>query len=169
MGGDAAKPRSALPVILHFAYGSNMSRAVMRKRAPLAKPVGVAMLANHRFLITADGYASVAPRRGENVYGVLWRLTPRDLVTLAAWENIAGGLYRAQRLPVRHAGRQSLALIYFARPSPLGRAKIGYMELVIAAALEWRLPKLYIDALRGWLPQQASGGRPSYSKAFQWK
>lgn len=156
-------------MILHFAYGSNMSRAVMRKRAPLAKPVGMAMLADYRFLITADGYASVARRRGDSVYGVLWRLTPRDLVTLAAWENIAGGLYRAEMLPVRHAGRQSKALIYVARPCPLGRAKIGYMELVIAAALEWRLPGLYIDALRDWLPKRMSGTRPPYGKAFQWK
>jgi AIG2-like family len=156
-------------VILHFAYGSNMSRAVMRKRAPLARPVGIAILANYRFLITVDGYASVAPRRGDKVYGVLWRLTPRDLVTLAAWENIASGLYRAEMLPVRHADRQCKALIYIARPCPLGRAKIGYTELVIAAALEWRLPELYIDALRGWLPKRSSGTRPPYGKAFQWK
>jgi hypothetical protein len=156
-------------VILHFAYGSNMSHAVMRKRAPLAKPVGTATLTHYRFLITADGYASVAPRRGEKVYGALWRLTPRDLVTLAAWENIAGGLYRPRMLPVRHAGRQSKALVYLARPCPPGRAKIGYMELVIAAALEWRLPQLYIDALRGWLPERATGARPLYGKAFPWK
>ena len=141
----------------------------MRKRAPLAKPVGVAALANYSFLITADGYASVAPRRGDKVYGVLWRLTPRDRVTLAAWENIAGGLYRAEILPVRYAGGQSRALIYRARPCPLGRAKIGYMELVIAAALEWRLPQLYIDALRGWLPKRAGGAVPPYGKAFRWK
>ena len=156
-------------MILHFAYGSNMSRAVMRKRAPLAKPVGMATLAHYRFLITADGYASVAPRRGDKVYGALWRLTPRDLVTLAAWENIAGGLYRPKMLAVRHGGRQIKALIYLARPCPSGRAKIGYMELVIAAALEWRLPQLYIDALRGWLPKRASGTRPPYGKAFRWK
>jgi hypothetical protein len=56
---------------LHFAYGSNMSRAVMRKHAPFAKPIGVATLVNYRFLITTDGYASVAPRRGERVHGVL--------------------------------------------------------------------------------------------------
>lgn len=141
----------------------------MHKRAPLAKPVGIAMLANYRFRITADGYASVVPRPGDKVYGALWRLTPRDLVTLAAWENIAGGLYQAKMLPVRRAGGQTNALVYLARPCPLGRAKIGYMELVIAAALEWRLPELYIDALRGWLPKRPRGTRPPYGKAFRWK
>jgi Gamma-glutamyl cyclotransferase, AIG2-like len=158
-----------MTVILHFAYGSNMSRAVMRRRAPLARPVGTAILANYRFLITADGYASVTPRRGENVQGVLWRLTPRDLVTLAAWERVAGGLSRARILSVRCAGRQSRALIYIARPSPLGRAKIGYMEFVVEAALEWRLPQLYIDGLRGFLPKRGSGAVPPYGKAFRWK
>jgi hypothetical protein len=156
-------------MILHFAYGSNMSRPVMRKHAPFAKPIGVAALANYRFLITADGYASVAPRASEKVYGVLWRLTPRDLITLAAWENTAGGLYRTEMVLVRHAGMQRRALVYLGRPCPLGRAKIGYMELLIAAALEWRLPRLYIDTLRGFLPKRASGALPPYGKAFQWR
>jgi hypothetical protein len=154
---------------LHFAYGSNMSRAVMRKHAPFAKPIGVATLANYRFLITADGYASIAPRRGECVHGVLWRLTPRDLITLAAWENTAGGLYRTETVPVRHAGRQNRALIYLARPCALGRARSGYMELLIAAAVEWRLPQLYIDMLRGFLPERTSGMLPPYGKAFRWR
>ncbi len=39
--------------MLHFAYGANMSRAVMRRHAPSAQPIGVAQLANYRFVITA--------------------------------------------------------------------------------------------------------------------
>ena len=48
-----------------FAYGSNMSRAVMRKHAPNARALGVAAaLRGFRFVITGDGYASVkSPRR----------------------------------------------------------------------------------------------------------
>jgi hypothetical protein len=135
----------------------------------LAKPIGVAVLANYRFLITADGYASVTPRRGDHVYGVLWRLTPRDMITLAAWENTAGGLYRTATMPVQHAGRRSRALIYLARPRTKGRAKAGYIELLIASALEWRLPQLYIGMLRGWLPQRTGSTLPPYGKAFRWK
>lgn len=156
-------------MILHFAYGSNMSRAVMRRHAAFAKPLGVATLANYRFLITADGYASIAPRRDEEIYGVLWRLTPCDLITLAAWENTAGGLYRTRMVPVRQAGRQHHALIYLGRTCALGHAKAGYMELSIAAALEWGLPELYIDMLRGWLPDRASGTPSPHGKAFRWR
>jgi AIG2-like family len=156
-------------VILHFAYGANMNRAVMRRHAPGAEPIGVAALANHRFVITGDGYASVAPRRSENVYGVLWRLTPRDCVTLAAWENVAGGLYRAKAVPVKTASRRRTALIYVARPRRPGPAKAGYMELVIAAALEWRLPEAYIAALRHFLPKRPGAAGPRWLEESGWR
>ncbi|MGC1349749.1 MAG: gamma-glutamylcyclotransferase family protein [Xanthobacteraceae bacterium] len=146
---------TAGPLMLHFAYGSNMSPTIMRKHAPLAQPIGVATLPDYRFLIMAQGYASVAPLRAKTVYGVLWRLTPRDCVTLAAWESIAGGLYRAAMLPVRQAGRRRMALVYLARSRAEAAPRGGYMEFVIAAALEWHLPDVYIDELRGWLQRRS--------------
>jgi hypothetical protein len=143
--------------MLHFAYGSNMHRAVMRKHAPAAVPFGVARLADYRFVITADGYASVEPARAQAVHGVLWRLTPRDRVTLDLWENIAGGLYRAVTLPVQYAGRHSSALVYLARPRPVGQPKPGYMEIVVKAARELDLPADYIVLLEQWLPAHPLG------------
>ena len=83
------------------------------------------------------------------MYGVLWRLRPRDCVTLAAWENIAGGLYRAATLPVRQAGQRRTALVYLARSRREAAPRAGYMDVVTAAALKWHLPDVYIDELRG--------------------
>jgi hypothetical protein len=140
-----------------------MNRAVMRRHAPGAEPIGVASRANYRFLITTHGHASIAPLRTSTVYGVLWRLTPRDRVTLAAWENLAGGLYRAAILPVRQAGRQRLALVYLARSQAEASPQAGYMDVVIAAALEWQLPLPYIEELRSW-----SLRRPHRLRAFRW-
>jgi hypothetical protein len=137
--------------MLHFAYGSNMNRALMRKHAPAAEPIGVASLADHRFVITADGYASVENARAQTVYGVLWRLHARDRVTLDAWENVAGGLYQVRTLAVHQDGRRRPALVYVARLRPPGRPKTGYMELVIAAAAAWDLPPTYIASLTRWL------------------
>jgi hypothetical protein len=142
---------------LHFAYGANMSRKVMRRHAPGALPVGAAQLAGYRFFITADGYASVAPCPAAVVHGVVWRLTARDRVTLDAWENVAAGLYRARTLPVRVERRRMPALVYLARPGGEGRTKPGYMELVIAAGREWDLPDAYLQALERWLPSGQPG------------
>jgi len=143
--------------VLHFAYGSNMHRAVMRRHAPAAEPIGVAQLAGFRFIITMDGYASVQPARAHIVHGVLWRLTPRDRTTLDIWENIAGGLYRTHMLAVEHAGGRRPALVYVARPRPPGRPKPGYMEIVVAAARAWEMPAQYITSLEGWLPRRRLG------------
>jgi gamma-glutamylcyclotransferase (GGCT)/AIG2-like uncharacterized protein YtfP len=147
--------------MLHFAYGSNMYHALMRKHAPAASPLGVAKLANYRFVITADGYASVDPARARTVHGVLWRLTPRDRVTLDLWENIASGLYRAEILPVQFAGGHRSALVYVARRRPVGRPKPGYMEIVVKAARASDLPAAYIASLERWLPTRrgAAGHR----------
>lgn len=153
--------------MLHFAYGSNMHRAIMRRHAPAAEPVGVAMLENYRFVVTADGYASVAPSAGTSVYGRVWRLTPPDRVTLDAWENIGGGLYRAETLPVRQNGQHLPALVYIARESPAGQARPGYMEVVIAAARSLELPADYIASLEEWLPRGPVGvGHPKFGDFY---
>jgi hypothetical protein len=144
-------------MMLHFAYGANMHRDVMRRHAPAAAPIGAAALADHRFIITASGYASVAPALAHTVHGVLWRITPRDRVTLDAWENVAGKLYRAAILPVRHADRLRPAVVYVARPSRPGQPKAGYMELVVAAARAWHLPSDYISSLQQWLQRRPTG------------
>src|SRR5580700_8248275 len=125
--------------MLHFAYGANMHRDVMRRHAPAAQPIGAAALADHRFIITADGYASVAPTTAHTVHGMLWRITPRD---------------RAEILPVRHAEGLRPALVYVARPLRTGQPKAGYMELVVAAARAWHLPSDYISSLQHWLPRR---------------
>lgn len=139
--------------MLHFAYGANMHHAVMRKHAPNAQALGVASLAGHRFIISADGYASIVPAPGLRVHGLLWRITPRDRVTLDAWENVAGGLYRLATLSVCRDGRHSPALVYVAREGPVGRPRIGYMDVVIEAARILELPTGYIALLQGWLPK----------------
>jgi len=156
--------------MLHFAYGSNMHHRLMRRHAPGAQPLRVATLAGHRFVITEDGYASVVPSAGHEVYGLLWRITPRDRVTLDAWESVEAGLYRAETLPVRRAdspAQHVLALVYMARERPPGRPRAGYMEVVIEAARALDLPSAYIASLEHWLPKDAaqdaaSSGRPKF-------
>jgi gamma-glutamylcyclotransferase (GGCT)/AIG2-like uncharacterized protein YtfP len=152
--------------MLHFAYGSNMHRAVMRRYAPGAVALGVARLDGYRFIITTDGYASVAPDRRGCVFGLLWRLTARDRVTLDRWENIAAGLYRAAMLPVIFAGKRRRALVYVARARPRGVPRPGYMEIVVRSACQCELPAQYVASLRRWLPKQPpAAGRRRFNRS----
>jgi hypothetical protein len=146
-------------VTLHFAYGSNMSVRDMRARCPDAAALGVATLTGWRFVINPDGYGSIAPRAGGIVYGVLWRLGPRELAAINAYENVAGGLYARRMLPVLRDGRRAAALVYIARRDGEGTPRPGYIELVVAAARDWGLPERYIASLRRWSPSAYGGAR----------
>jgi hypothetical protein len=154
--------------MLHFAYGANMHRAIMRRHAPAAVPIGTATLADHRFIVSAGGYASVVPEHGRNVHGVLWRIAPRDRVALDAWENVSARLYRAEIRPVRCRDRLRPALVYIARGSRAGAPKSGYMELVIAAACAWALPQHYISSLQRFLPRRPMAAGPRKLGAPSW-
>jgi hypothetical protein len=135
---------------LHFAYGSNMSRALMREHCPQARALGTAVLAHHRFIVMAQGYASIVRWPGHVVHGVLWQLSRRDVAALDVYESLDTGLYRACLLPVRHAGSITSALVYIGCSRRHGRPQPGYMECVIAAARDWRLPRPYTDTLARW-------------------
>jgi gamma-glutamylcyclotransferase (GGCT)/AIG2-like uncharacterized protein YtfP len=145
--------------MLHFAYGSNMDRAAMRRRCPGAVAVGPAALDNWRFIVTRDGYASVVPSAGDTVHGVLWRLSPRDLAALNAYESLDSGLYRRRMLSVRRGGTRVQALVYVARDRCPGRPRPGYQDLVIAAARDWDLSDDYVRGLRRWSPSRLMAAR----------
>jgi gamma-glutamylcyclotransferase (GGCT)/AIG2-like uncharacterized protein YtfP len=147
---------------LNFAYGSNMSRALMRPRCPSAREIGVAILDGFRFIVTADGYASVVRAPGERVHGLLWRLAPRDLAALNAYEGLDHGLYRAVTLPVRSGATRASALVYVARSRVPGVPRPGYLDCVLAAARDIDLPAGYVDTLARWA---ASRVKPVRSEA----
>lgn len=136
---------------LYFAYGANMERAAMRKRCGSAMALGPAMLRGWRYVIV-EGYGSVVPAAGMHVFGVLWRLTPRDLAALNRFESLDSGLYRRVMLTVEIGGERARALVYRGRRHGGRRPMPGYQERLVAAAQEWRLPMRYIAELRRLAP-----------------
>ena len=123
----------------------------MARRCGGAMPLGPAVLRGWRYVI-AEGYGSVAPAPGMCVFGVLWRLTPRDLAALNIFESLDSGLYRRAMLTVELGGERARALVYVGRKGGRRGAMPGYQERIVAAAEEWRLPKRYIAELRRLAP-----------------
>jgi gamma-glutamylcyclotransferase (GGCT)/AIG2-like uncharacterized protein YtfP len=143
----------------YFAYGSNMNRAAMRRRCPDARALGPAVLEGYRFFVGLDGWGSVAPRRGARVHGVLWRLTPRCLAALHAYELLHKGLYRVRHLPVRVGSQRAPAMVYLLRRRQPGRPKPGYVQAIAAAARDWHLPEPYVRAVERWSRSRFAGAR----------
>ncbi len=136
--------------MLHFAYGSNMSEPLLRRRCPTARPEGRAYLPNHRFIIMRSGYASIIPASGYGVHGLLWRLKPRDLAALNAYENLDGGLYRTVTVAVVTGQRRRAALVYVGCNRMPGRPRPGYLPIVTQAASIAGFPPRYIGELARW-------------------
>jgi Gamma-glutamyl cyclotransferase, AIG2-like len=146
-------------MILYFAYGSNMNRAAMRARCPAARALGPAVLDGYQFFVGIDGWGSVKPGAGDCVHGVLWRLTPRDIAALHAYELLHAGLYDVRYLPVRHGTRLVRAMTYLLRRRRSGRPKPGYAEMIAAAARDWKLPAPYISSVERWSTSRWTGAR----------
>ncbi len=138
---------------LYFAYGSNLDVAAMTARCPASKPLGVARLPRHRFVVTRDGYASVARDARATVWGLMWDIPFADMPALDRYESVAGGLYVKLMQSVLTAGGARRALIYAARTSGTEQPRPGYLEGVIAAAHACGLPEDYVREIEAWSPQ----------------
>ena len=134
-------------MMLHFAYASNMSVPMMRRRCPGARLEGRAVLPGYRLIILRSGYASIAATPGGRVHGLLWRLTPRDVAALNAYENLDGGLYRAVTLAVVAHRRRRAARVYVGRDRRRGRPRPLYLEIVTQAARDAGFPPYYVRSL----------------------
>jgi hypothetical protein len=134
--------------MLHLAYGSNMSTALMRGRCPGARLEGHALLPGYRVIIMRCGYASIVPAPGAVVHGLLWRLTLRDLAALNAYENLDGGLYRAVTMAVVAGRRRRAARVYVGRDRATGRPRRGYLAIITQAARHAGFPPHYVRRLQ---------------------
>jgi gamma-glutamylcyclotransferase (GGCT)/AIG2-like uncharacterized protein YtfP len=136
---------------LYFAYGSNMHEPSMRIRCPRSRMVGTGCLRGWRFIINAQGYASVVAAADGEVWGVLWLVAPRDETALDHYEDVDDGLYRkASAIAHTSRGDRRDVLVYIATDQRPGRPRQGYMPLLLSAAARAGLPARYIDALRAW-------------------
>lgn len=139
----------------YFSYGSNMDAAEMKQRCPGATLQGIAVLPDHRLMITADGYATIVPERGRRVMGALWTLTESDERALDVYENIASGFYRRDFITVEAQGRIVRALVYLASSDRPGTPRPGYLELILSAARALGLPPAYVAELERMAPNAA--------------
>jgi len=145
---------------LYFAYGSNMDRAAMLQRCPASKPVGIARLMRHRFIIFDEGYASVIRDPQRTVWGMVWDLALADVPALDRYESLSTGLYAKVVQPVVTEQGPRRAMIYIGRSERHGTPRPGYMEGVIEAARQAGLPEDYIRSLQVWLPKAPAASTP---------
>lgn len=139
----------------YFAYGSNMSVARLRERAPSAEVVGMARLRHHRLCfhkVGTDGSGKCNIWHTGNgrdvVFGVIYEIAEADMQRLNAAENLGTG-YELQTLPLElDDGGITQAQAYVAIPINDALAPFDwYHALVVAGAREHGMPEAYVQRL----------------------
>ncbi len=149
--------------VWYFAYGANMHDSAFRKMRgmnPSEWRPGLIRGYRLRFNLTAGktAYANVCPDPGAEVWGVLYKITRRDLVRLEATEGVPWGGYRPHWLHAEDASGAALpAATLMARGRNDDRTpSLRYLTLLREGARAHGLPAHYIqflDQIEHWAPQ----------------
>lgn len=153
--------------MLYFAYGSNLSKEAMRKRAPSARPIIAAVLPEHRLTFESNEPEGTAPAffanvraHGESlVPGALYEIDEAGLSVLDEYEDVARGVYeRWQSLILRADGRRESALLYRmpAREVRLGRPSDIQLRQIREGYADWGLDRRVLDAATRLIPSTRS-------------
>lgn len=101
---------------LYFAYGSNINLEQMAYRCPAARIVGPVSLENYELLFrgnaSGNGVATIAPKEGGLVHGLLWRITPACERALDIYEGYPR-LYGKQLVTVADREGRSLTVMAY--------------------------------------------------------
>lgn len=101
---------------LYFAYGSNINLDQMSHRCPDAVAVSPVTLAGYELLFRGNargnGVATIAPKEGSTVHGLLWNITPQSERSLDLYEGFPH-LYGKQSVTVQDkAGHKFQVMAY---------------------------------------------------------
>ena len=129
---------------LYFAYGANIDPDSMRLRCPAAEALGEFYLQDWRLAFYS--HATVVPSPGDQVPGVLWRLTPECEASLDAFEGYPSYYIKTD---IEQAGRR---FFVYEMTQPLrGFPSSGYTQLIARAYPHWGLKQTYLEqALNEW-------------------
>jgi gamma-glutamylcyclotransferase len=145
--------------IWYFAYGANMHDSAFRVRRriqPLEHRSG--RIKGYRLRFNLEGRprgkaapANLHPDPHAEVWGVLYRITRRDLIRLDSTEGVPGRGYRHVEIEAEDRDRRVIpAVTYIAQGKDVdGKPSLRYITLLREGARTHELPETYIRFLDG--------------------
>lgn len=135
---------------LLFTFNELMEEAAIRELCPEPKFVSVVRYPSTRFIINADGAATVVGQRNSVVYGVVWQIDELSLAALDIAMGVPSIYDRTGGFKRDLQDRLVVAEHYVARERRLGLAEPSYLAPIVEAACKYEFPKSYIEELRLW-------------------
>lgn len=144
---------------LYFVYGSNMNPAQLAARCSKPEVVAITRLAGHRLAFFGhsglwdSGEVTVVRQPGEEVWGVVYKLSYSDADSLDSWQGVrmdGSGTYFLYPSVVVDAEGVSYP-VQFYRKDNCGapqRPSEEYLAHIVAGAVSHGLPSAYIERLK---------------------
>lgn len=150
------RPRDA---VWYFAYGANMHDSAFRERRGM-RPAEcrIGRVRGYRLRFNLDGRprgraapANISEDAGSEVWGVLYRITRRELVRLNASEGVPGRRYRPVELVAEDIDGAPLRIVTYIADGHEedGNPSLRYLTLLREGARKQGLPAHWIAYLDG--------------------
>ena len=143
--------------VWYFAYGANMHDSAFRARRKMQPAEWrIGRIGGYRLRFNLDGRpigrsapANISVTPGHEVWGVLYRISRRDLVRLNASEGVPGPRYQPIELNAEdHVGNALTAVAYMAAGNDQdGNPSLRYITLLREGARKHGLPDHWIEHL----------------------
>jgi len=142
-----------MTAVHYFAFGANMSSAVLRRRGIVVLSREAGRLRGHRLVFDLAGipwvepaFASIVPDSAHDVYGVLYRLAPDQLKRINSYEG-AGYSFIEVEVEGERSGIQRSSACQTRRPTSGLKPSRRYLRILSEGARENDLPASYICEL----------------------
>ena len=140
----------------YFAYGSNMSLARLKQRAPSAKRYGCFKLVGYSLRFHKVGQdksgkcdAFYTANKSDYVLGALFEIDEADKIHLDKAEGLGFGYDEKQVTLLNDHNEKVQAVLYIATQIDIGLLPYSwYKNHVLIGAIESSLPKEYIDRIK---------------------
>ena len=139
----------------YFAYGANMSRDSMAHRCPDAQPLRRFCLRGWQ--LDFCGHATISPRPGKSVEGVLWRITESCEDSLDRFE---GYPYYYRKRVIEQDGLEFM--VYLMNDPVSGWPTQSYLDLLAEGYQDWNLDVRNLESAVDRIIE------PVYNKEEQW-
>ncbi|XP_076868249.1 gamma-glutamylcyclotransferase [Brachyhypopomus gauderio] len=168
---DATDPQDTF---FYFAYGSNLLKERLQLENPSARIHCVAKLqdyklafGNHKGQVSRrwhGGVATIEPRPGAEVWGLVWRMNTPDLENLDRQEGVKQGIYSPMEVSVWATDHDLSCRTYImnncthALPSP------QYLKVMVMGAEQNKVPEVYQEKLKAVETNKYDGSLPVMKK-----
>ncbi len=150
--------------VWYFAFGANMHDSAFReRRAMRPREYRAGRILGYRLRFNLEGRpkgraapANISAHPGSEVWGVLYRISRKDLVWLDSTEGVPGSRYRPLWIEAEDAESRRLgAVTYIAQGgSEEGNPSLRYLTLLREGARAHGLPEQWIRYLEGIKPAE---------------